>query len=167
MREKSLKKQLTSFVIKNQEDIYRYAFSYVKNKDDALDIVQESIQKALMKINTLKDAKAIKTWFYRIVTNTALDVIRKKKKLQVTDEETLTYLSSGENDVYQDVDLNRALHDLPTEDRVLIILRYYKDFKLSEIAATLDLNVNTVKTRLYRVIGHLRSRIEDSEEEGK
>ncbi|WP_335872269.1 RNA polymerase sigma factor [Bacillus sp. 2205SS5-2] len=164
---KRVEKQLTSFVIDNREAIYRYAFSYVKDKEEALDIVQESIHKALVKLDTLKDSKKIKSWFYRIVTNTALDVIRKKKRIQVTDEETLNFLSPGRMDTYQDIDLNRALNDLSTEDRTLIVLRYYKDFKLSEIAETLDLNLNTVKSRLYRIMADLESTIAHPGKEDK
>ncbi|OOP66754.1 RNA polymerase subunit sigma-70, partial [Heyndrickxia oleronia] len=67
--------QLTQFIIENKEDFYRLAYSYVKNSEDALDIVQESIKQALIAKDFLKDSKSIKSWFYKIFINTSLDFL--------------------------------------------------------------------------------------------
>ena len=58
---------------------YRLAYSYVKNADDALDILQESIYKAISSIESLKDSSYIKTWFYKIIVNTSLDFLEKER----------------------------------------------------------------------------------------
>lgn len=64
---------LTRCITENKENVYRLAYSYVRNKDDALDIVQDSIYKAMTHIELLKNPDAMKSWFYRIVVNTSLD----------------------------------------------------------------------------------------------
>ncbi len=76
-----------NFLIENREAYYRLAYSYVHNKDDALDIVQDAICKALGSSKSLNDPTAIKSWFYRIVVNTSLDFIRKNKRLVYVEDE--------------------------------------------------------------------------------
>lgn len=165
MDKNSLEKQLTDYVIKHMENHYRLAFSYVKNADDALDIVQESIYKALSSMNSLKNSSLMKTWFYRIVVNTSINFLRKQKKVGVFDEETLSSLDGGAVDNYQDIDLQRALDALPAKYRIVVILRYFEDLKIEEVADILNENVNTVKTRLYKSLEMLRVQMNDEIEE--
>lgn len=63
-------------VEENQEQLYKMAYTYVKNKEDALDIVQDSICKAYVSYNTVKTTHYEKTWLIRILINTALDFIK-------------------------------------------------------------------------------------------
>ncbi len=60
------------------------------------------------------------------------------------------------------IDLQRALDSLPEKDKAVVILRYFEDRKLEEIADILEENVNTVKSRLYRSIKKLRVYLENS-----
>ena len=147
----------------HKEDFYRLAFSYVKNKDDALDIVQESIKKALVSIGAIKDPKSIKSWFYKIVVRTAIDFLRKQKKLTLTDNQTIEFLSAGKEDAYKDIDLHNALDELPLPYKTVITLRFFEDLKLEEIAKIVDENINTVKTRLYRGLKLLRISITEGD----
>lgn len=144
------------FIIKNKESFYRLAFSYVKNTEDALDIVQESIEKAILAKESLRDNQSIKSWFYKIVVHTSLDFLRKNKKLSLVDEGTLAYLSSGKDDAYQDIDLNRSLEELPMKYRIVIILKFFEDLKIDEVAEILHENKSTIKTRLYKALELLR-----------
>ncbi|WP_113674216.1 sigma-70 family RNA polymerase sigma factor [Vallitalea guaymasensis] len=160
MRKKDLEKKVTNYIIDNKEKYYRLAYSYVKNPDDTLDIVQESIYKALSSINRLKNPDYINTWFYRIVVNTSLDHLRKQKKIDVVDEVTLENYSDGIHDNYQNVDLLRALDDLPVDYRSIIVLRYFEGLKIEEIANVLNENVNTIKTRLYAALKKLKIKLD-------
>lgn len=72
--------KIKDYIVNNQESFYKIAYSYVKNKDDALDIVNDSICKALSKINSLNDIDGIKPWFYKILINSSIDCIRKNNK---------------------------------------------------------------------------------------
>ncbi|TNJ64917.1 sigma-70 family RNA polymerase sigma factor [Paenibacillus hemerocallicola] len=158
---KQFKSLLVHCITEHKENVYRLAYSYVKNSEDALDIVQDSIQKAFSSSGKLKSAESMKSWFYKIVVNTSLDFLRKHKKIQVVDENTLESYQPGNVDVYQDIDLERALDELPTIYRTVIVLRYFEDLKIEEIANVLSENMNTVKTRLYQALRMLRVKMVD------
>lgn len=89
-----------------------FAYSYVKNKEDALDIVQDSIYKAMTRMDLLKDHDAVKSWFYRIVVNTSLDFLRRNKKVQTMEPEIIETYSPAVEDNYTDMDLKRTLEEL-------------------------------------------------------
>ena len=67
----------------------------------------------------------------------------------------------GKEDIYENIDLQRALDMLPKEDKAVIELKYFEDRKLTEIAEIMDENVNTVKSRLYRALKKLRLELLD------
>lgn len=161
----NLESHITDYVISNKESHYRLAYSYVKNKDDALDIVQESIYKAISSKRTLKNPDHIRTWFYRIVVNTSLDFLRKQKRLVISDDEAMLLHETGCKDSYRDIDLQKAMYNLPDNCRSIIVLRYFEDLKIDEIAEILDENVNTVKTRLYKSLEKLRIQLSECEED--
>ncbi|PAQ13841.1 RNA polymerase subunit sigma-70 [Bacillaceae bacterium SAOS 7] len=148
------------YIVANREAHYRTAYSYVKNKENALDIIQESIYKALHSIDKLTDIEAMKPWFYRILINTALDFIRKHKKMSYVENDILDLNASANDDHYTDIDLQEALDELPSLYKTVIILKYFEGFKLEEIATILDENINTIKTRLYTGLKKLRIKME-------
>lgn len=73
----------------------------------------------------------------------------------------MEFYSPGANDNYKDLDLQKALDNLPPNYRSIIVLRYFEDLKIEEIADILELNVNTVKTRLYSALKKLRLNMEE------
>ncbi|WP_024621320.1 RNA polymerase sigma factor [Metaclostridioides mangenotii] len=157
---KTLKrKKVEEFIIENRENFYRVAYSYVRNEQDALDIIQDSIYKALNSVEKLKEIKFIKTWFYRIVVNCSIDYLRRNKKYSdFLLKEQLEKIESYED--HTNLDLKKNLDDLPEKYRIIIVLRFFEDLKIEEIAKILDENVNTVKTRLYQGLKKLRINIE-------
>jgi RNA polymerase sigma-70 factor, ECF subfamily len=159
-----LANQIEDYIIKNKEKHYRLAFSYVKNVDDALDVVQEAIYKAISTMDALKNPGYLKTWFYKILVNTSIDLLRKRKMLVVVDDEALSSFDPSAADHYEDIDLQMALENLPVQYRSVVVLRFFEDLKIEEIAVVLDENVNTIKTRLYKALKILRIQLND---EGK
>ncbi|WP_210470811.1 RNA polymerase sigma factor [Sporosarcina sp. 6E9] len=156
MTKKEKFKLVEKFILENREAHYRLAYSYVRNKDTALDIVQESILKALNSIDRLDEIAYMKTWFYRIIVNTSIDFIRKHQRVTVMDDEILSVHLPQLEDEMTDMDLQDAIDQLPSTDKTLIILRFFEDLKIEEIAAITDENINTTKTRLYRALKRLR-----------
>ena len=77
----NIRQQLNAYIVSHQEDFYRLAFSYVKNRDAALDVVQESIVRALSKSDSLRQPEYLKTWFYRILLNESMNHYRRNKRL--------------------------------------------------------------------------------------
>ena len=147
---------IEQLLLDNYETYYRLAYSYVRQEQDALDIVQESAYKAIKDCQKVKNPQYLSTWLYRIVINTALDLIRKRKKEELSD----TMPEAIWEDRYGDVDLKYMLEQLDEKSRTVVILRYFEDMKLEEIAKILDENLNTVKARLYRTLKKLRLDLE-------
>ncbi|HAU5020174.1 TPA: sigma-70 family RNA polymerase sigma factor [Clostridioides difficile] len=158
---KSLKRtKVEKYIIDNKDSFYRIAYSYTKNEEDALDVVQEAMYKALYSVENIKEVNYIKTWFYKILIRTSIDFIRKNRKYNnMTDIDLVD--ETGEYDKYTDLDLRRALEELPIKYKSIIILRFFEDLKIEEVAIILDENVNTVKTRLYTALKKLKLKIEE------
>ncbi|SFT05061.1 RNA polymerase sigma factor [Paenibacillus sp. BC26] len=149
-------KEVLQCILQHKDNAYRLAYTYVRNPDDALDIIQDAIQKALAASKSLKDVSLAKSWFYRIVINAALDFLRKKKNVVPLDQETLETYGLSTQDAYRDIDLEHAMNLLPPLYRSVVVLRYFEDMKIEEIAGVLNENVNTIKTRLYEALKKLR-----------
>lgn len=140
----------------NYERYYRLAYSYMRNEDDALDVVQESAYRAIRDCRKVRNKDYLSTWIYRIVVNTALDMLRRKKKENITEE----LPEIPVEDQYQDLELRTVLNQLDDKSRTIILLRYFEDLKLEDIADIVGDNLNTVKARLYRSLKKLRLNLE-------
>ena len=148
--------QTEQILIEHYERFYRLAYSYVQNREDALDVVQESACKAIRDCGQVKNPPYLSTWIYRIVVNTALDLLRRNKKEIITEELPDIPIE----DQYQELDLKTALNSLDEKSRTVIVLRYFEDMKLEDISRIVDENLNTVKARLYRALKKLRITME-------
>ena len=147
---------IRSILLKNYQSYYRLAFSYVHQEADAMDIVQEGAYKAMLKAGSLREERYAGTWVYRIMINTAKDYIKKYERECAVQEEAV--MDAKENSM--DLDLKEAVDKLPMQEKTLIILRFYEDKPLSEIAEILQENLNTVKSRLYRTLEKLRRELD-------
>ena len=152
--------RLIEFIEENQDKLYRIAFSYVKNEDLALDIVQESIEKALRNIKTLKHEEYVKTWFYRILINESLGYIRRNKNTTLCQVEDLKNdIEWNDNITIEGIDLYNNIGKLKEKLRTVIILRFFEDLKIEEIARITKTSPNTVKSRLYKGLEELKKLI--------
>lgn len=160
-----IESEVERILLDDYQRYYRLAYSYVGNEADALDIVQESAYKAIKDCRKVREPDYIGTWIHRIVINTALDFLRKQKKESpgmAEEEMEISYV-----DQYRDMDLMEVLKQLEEKDRTIIVLRYFEDMKLEDVARATGDNVNTVKTRLYRALKRLRIDLEPDELEKK
>lgn len=144
-------------LIADYKKLYKLAYSYVHNENDALDIVQESAYKAIKNSRSLKNTQYAGTWIYRIVINESISFLRKHKQQTVP-----LYEIDGEaEDIYTDLDLRQALEQLEPLDKTVIVLRFFEGLQLNQIAQMLDENLNTVKSRLYRSLKKLKLSLAD------
>ena len=146
---------LVDHILNGQTDFYRLAMSYVKNRDAALDVVQEAIVKALSKVDTVREPAYLKTWFYRILINEAMNHFRRNRNL-VSLEEVMADRAAEPRDPGERLDLYDAIDRLSFPEQTVIKLRYFEDMKLEEIAQATGTNLNTVKSRLYKAIRKLK-----------
>lgn len=159
MNAKLLQKKVEEQVLDSYEGMYRLAYTYVRNEADALDIVQESVYRAIKNSDAVREEAHIRTWLWRIVMNTAVDFIRRSRRETVVD----VLEEAGQEDVYQDFDTLEALKALDEKERAVVVLRFFEDQKLAEIAEALGENVNTVKTVLYRSLRKLKIELTEGE----
>ena len=157
MRETNVQKT-EQILIDNYEKYYRLAYSYTRTQEDALDVVQESAYKAIRDCNKVENPNYISTRIYRIVVNTCIDLLRKRQKNESIVgklDEDVSY-----EDSYSNPDLKAALEQLDESEKTVIVLRYFEDLKLDDIARITDSNLNTVKARLYRGLKKLKDKME-------
>ena len=148
---------LISFIRENQQQFYRLAFSYVRDSETAMDLVQDAIVKAIQNMHTLRQPDRLKTWFYRILVNECLMYLRKNRKLLPIQslEQELAAPEQGNQDLHE------AISQLPPHLRTIILLRFFEGMKLEEIARITRTNLSTVKSRLYKALKLLRLEMED------
>ena len=152
-------KQLTDYLVEDQARFYRLAYSYLHDRDEALDAVQTAVCKALEKQDSLRDAGAMRTWFYRILVNVCTDVLRQRKLVTFVPPEALD-AGSYEDPLPEDGSLAKRVDALPPEVSAIIRLRFYEEQSLAEISRILDCPLSTVKTRLYTGLKKLRIQME-------
>ncbi|CAM3850853.1 sigma-70 family RNA polymerase sigma factor [Mesobacillus thioparans] len=145
-------------LILHSERLYRTAFLYAGNREDALDIVQETSCKAFLAVGQLKNEQYFLTWLTRILIHCAYDVLKKRKK-EMPVEKLVEQPCSGDDRVAENLDLMEAITLLKEQHRTAIILFYYHDLSISEIARSMDIPENTVKTYLQRGRKELKNRL--------
>ena len=151
-------------LIKNYEKYYRIAYSYTFQEQDAMDIVQEAAYRAILKSESLRNPEYADTWICRIIKNEAVRFLERYKGRTITMEELP---EEGSEDQIEHLDLKQALTRLNNEERTIVVLKYFEEEKLTTIAQIMDLNLNTVKSRLYRAVEKLKKYMEGGAEHGK
>ena len=156
-----LENAFITFIRTQQNSLYLLAYSYTKNEQDALDVVQDSIQKGWLALEKLTNRDQMKSWFYTILVRTAIDLLRKQKRVELIGDDSLLLLS--EEDSYLNLDLQQALHRLPLQLREVVVLRYFEDLKIEDVAHILTIPLSTAKSRLYKALKLLKIELETEE----
>lgn len=151
-----------SYILENQEKFYRLAYSYVGDRDSALDVVQNAICKGLEKCYDLKNPGALKTWFYRIVVNESLQYLRKYKKESVSADGELSEQIYREPAYEQEREVYDAVRNLAEPMRTVVVLHFYEGLTLKQISEITQTNLNTVKSRLYSALGKLEKSLKEA-----
>ncbi len=157
---KKKREVIEDLLLRNYNKYYRIACSYLHNDEDAGDVVQNGAYKAILNSHKLNNTEYAQTWIYRIMMNEIFAKYREKDNISL---EEVSY-EQGKEDSYENIDLKRAIDTLDKEDRTVVILRYFEDMKLEEIAMVLEENLSTVKSRLYRCMKKLKLQMEPYDE---
>jgi RNA polymerase sigma factor (sigma-70 family) len=163
-------KAFARLMMKYKDSIYFMLLKMVKNKNDAEDLTLEAFGKAFANLNFYSTEFAFSTWLYRIASNNCIDFLRKKKgipysinNVQESDsEENNANLSSSSPDPEEKLIIKQRgrilrnfIDKLKPNYRILIDLRYFKEYSYEEIAKELDLPLGTVKVQLFRARNQL------------
>ena len=147
---------IESFVETYQQDIYRLALSVLDDPNEADDATQESLLAALRALDSFHGASSLKTWLFSITVNICRTRLHKQKRRERLRHILGGILQSGrttsveENTIEHESDeaLWRAVHTMDEKHRIPVVLRYYHDLSVAEIAAILQIPEGTVHSRL-------------------
>ncbi|OWR27388.1 RNA polymerase subunit sigma [Saccharibacillus sp. O23] len=142
--------------------LYNIAYSYLRSDADALEMLQEASYRAWSKRASLKDGKLFDSWLIRILINCCMDELRRRKRVIPSDraEQIRSELPAAEMQSSTRLDVERAMEKMPKKYRHVLVLRFYHDMTLAEIAQILNKPESTVKSRLYRALKQMRIRLE-------
>ncbi|WP_411347334.1 sigma-70 family RNA polymerase sigma factor [Paenibacillus sp. WLX2291] len=156
-RTKIKEKQFSEKVTSIREKLYRLAYCYVKNEQEALDIVSEATYKGYLAFGKADSVTYFDSWMSRIVINTAIDHTRRNKRITYLEDYTQEFAATSQGVSLEDkMDLYNALDRLRPEDKSYIILKYFVNLSFKEMADVLSVPENTVKSRFYRIIKQLK-----------
>lgn len=141
---------------------YAVAYALTGRRDEALDVVQEAFLKAFRTLATFRGDSAFYTWFYRIVLNVAIDLARRERPASPEGLEPLAGPPGGDpaEQAYRAelrAAIVAALRTLPPEQRAVVVLREIEGLSYAEIAATLQVPIGTVMSRLFYARRKLRA----------
>ncbi|WP_019412929.1 sigma-70 family RNA polymerase sigma factor [Paenisporosarcina sp. TG20] len=133
---------------------------YVKNQNDALDVVQETAYRSFKTIKNLKEPKYFKTWLTKIAINCSLDFLGKQKKVvQLKPKLEKNFSGDVNEDIDQEMTVRDLIECLSEEEKSVVILRFYEGMTFKEVSETLDIPLGTAKTILYRALDKLRNNL--------
>ena len=157
-----------------------FAYRMLRDSADAEDATQEAFLRVFDKIHTFYGNSSFSTWFYTILNNICLDMLRKKSR----QAETVSISQNSNDDEYYELQiqdtakgpyeqlqkkaaqqlLESALTQLSNEHRAVIVMRDINDFEYEEIAKILNISLGTVKSRISRARLALRKILEENKE---
>lgn len=140
----------------NKNYLYHIAIAIVNNEEDAGDAIGETIVKAYMNLKKLRKPEYFKTWITRILINECRKVLKQKQKIVSIE----SYQGKGriEDNVIEKeehMDLQNAIQKLTEKQRNVVMLFYYNDLSVEEIAQILKVPIGTVKSRLNTARNYL------------
>ena len=145
------RKDVDAFVAlmeKHKTGLYKVAKSYLRSEEDVADVMQDTVLSAYEHIQELKNVSYFKTWLTRILINHCKNLLRQQKRCvvseQVADSESSKAVPESDREFYA------LVGELPEDYRMIFLLYYGEGFRTGEIAQILELNENTVKSRLKR-----------------
>jgi RNA polymerase sigma-70 factor, ECF subfamily len=154
-------------VERHMNQAYNVAYNFVNDHDEAEDIAQESFVRIYHAIGSFRNEAGFGTWLYRIVTNLSLNRLRQKKNITRIDAMEMDgFISNSPTPIdehhRQDTHalIEQALHELPTLQRAVVILRHLNGLSTKQVSTILQCSEGTVKTHLHRGIKKMKVKLD-------
>ncbi len=170
-------KSFEKLVRLHQDQAYRTAFAMLGNTEDAKDATQEAFIKIYKSLNKFKHQSSFSTWMYRIVHNTCLDILRRRKRRREVPVETKNSAGTEGYEIpledtgdgpeslldyeFLKEEVKKGIGELPEEYQGVIILRDIEGLSYSKVAEVMEISQGTVKSRLNRGRKMLRNYLND------
>jgi RNA polymerase sigma factor (sigma-70 family) len=154
---------VASLVMARLGDSYRLARAILLDDGEAEDAVQEASLAAWRRRDSLRDEGRFDAWFERILVNQCRDQLRRRRRAVKLSAPPIGFEpSAAPSDTGADADLDRALDALDADHRIVVVMRYWQDRTVDDIADRVGIPAGTVKSRLHHALRTLRTTLEAS-----
>ena len=155
-------------VSRYHQKIYMVVLGLMRNRDDALEVTQETFFRAYRKIGSFKGGSSFYTWIYRIGVNISIDAQRRQKRNPLEFRESMDGVLEAQNELANDPftdahdrelreNLVKAINDLTPEHKAVIVLRTIEGLSYKDIGEILGCSEGTVMSRLH----YARKKLQD------
>jgi len=150
-----------SIVEAHQGSVFSVAYRMLNHRAQAEDLAQDVFLQLYRKLDAIESLEHLGFWLRRVASNLAIDWLRRVPytSTQPLDEGAHVAAADSDDDPLMSRELARLLGELTPPARAVMVLRYQEDRDVAEIAAALDMPVNTVKSHIKRSLTALRSRM--------
>jgi len=142
-----------ALVRKYQKPLYHLALRMVKDRDDAMDIVQGVFVKVYQKLDSYDERHGFFSWIYRITINESINFVNRSKRSEEYESGVTVALAPAQDDARRQAalseEIEKAIAMLKLDYRMVIVLKHYHDFSYEEMAEVLEIPEKTVKSRLF------------------
>lgn len=133
-----------------EKGMYALALGILKNENDVADVMQDTILKAYCNFHTLKDKNKFKQWIMTILHNTAIDYIYKRQNSEDIENNDTLYSNDNVSNSETKITVWQAVNKLKLPYRTVIILFYYEDYSIKQIAEITSTPSSNVRQQLSR-----------------
>jgi len=162
----------TELITLYQQKVFKLAFGFFQDRDDAMEIVQETFLRVYEKIDRFKRSNkqtAFQNWVYRIAYNLCIDYYRKFKKQKTDEKELYEFYESQERETTNPEDqidrvhfrhtVKKCMMQLSKRQQMVFLLKHYSNLKHQEISSILNLSVGTIKSLYHRAMKNLEKQL--------
>lgn len=146
-----------------QDQIYRFAYRYFYDDDEANEITQKTFIRVYHNLDQLDDPRKFGSWIYRIANNLCLDELKRTGRRNATPYESAVHTKTAEATPSSELEkkelgewIKKALQAIPEEQKTVIILKEYEGFTFRKISEILEIPENTAKSRMYYGLKKMR-----------
>ncbi|NLD35498.1 MAG: RNA polymerase sigma factor [Desulfatiglans sp.] len=143
---------------------YAHACRFLGHHEGAADVVQDAWSQIIAGLRKLNDVSRFPAWSYSIVSRRCYDLIRRRKTSRQNETVDNEQIGEREADESLKMDMEKALKQLPGEQRAALALFYIEGFNVNEIATALHIPAGTVKTRIFHARNKLKAFFKNNEE---
>lgn len=150
--------EFISAVKRNNHRLFLIAFSYLQNKEDAEDVMQNSFAKLWNSKKEFEDTAYIDKWLTKVCINECKDTFKQLFRKHTPLEEAYDISTF---DSYFNIDLFKAVSSLSKKERIVVHLFYYEDMSIKDISSALNMKDSTIKSLLHRSRKKLKEKLGD------